>query len=189
MFVKVPSPVAHAQRRLITLIENRQFTGTARSWGITPSNITSLHGMVTGKIQPSFIMIFNLRQYIEPVEWFYNETEKMPEKKEFSLTYTRFDRRTRQHIIKHPTVGVARLEKLILGGKLQTLCRENGLHYKTLYGYAKRRKRHDGVAGYHSRPSYQVIRALRHIIHPDEWFIFPEEINGAVSPEGIPPLP
>lgn len=175
MYVKIPVPVSHAQRRLIRLIENREFTGVVRSYGISPSNVTFLYRMATGQRQASFIMIFNLRQHIEPAEWFYDENEKLPKKKRINSQYACFDYRARQHIIKYPTLGVVRLENLFQEGKLQGFCRENGVDYRTLYGHAVQRKRHDGITGYHSRPGYGVIRKLRDIIHPDDWFIFPEE--------------
>jgi hypothetical protein len=177
MLVEVPFPMVYAQRRLVTLIEERKFTSAARSYGITASNVSSLYRMATGKIGPSYIMIFNLRRHIAPVEWFYDEDEKLPESRRFTPAYTCFDRRARQHIIRYPTVGVARLEGLILAGGLQSLCRANGLQYRTVYGYAVKRWRHDGIAGYHARPSYGVMRKLRDIIHPDEWFFFPEEAD------------
>jgi hypothetical protein len=175
MYVTVSGPVSYARRRLVTLIEERRFTSTARSYGVTASNVSSLYRMAVGKIGPSFIMIFNLRRHLAPVEWFYDEDEKLPEKKEFKPLYACFDRRARQHIIRKPTLGAARLEGLILAGELQKLCRAKGLQYRTVYGYAVKRRRHDGIAGYHARPSYSVMRKLRDIIHPDEWFFFPEE--------------
>jgi hypothetical protein len=175
MYVKILEPVSYARRRLITLIEERRFTAAARSYGIAASNISSLYRMAVGKIGPSFIMVFNLRRDIAPIEWFYNEGETLPKKKKFTPAYACFDRRARRHIIRKPTVGVARLEGLILAGGLQSLCRANGLQYRTVYGYAVKRRRHDGVAGYHARPSYGVMRKLRGVIHPDEWFFFPEE--------------
>jgi hypothetical protein len=176
MYVQVPEIVSYAQRKLIRLIEERNFAPAARSYGITVSNISSLYRMATGKITPSFIMIFNLRQHIAPVEWFYDEDEKLPEKKKLNPLYTCFTRRFRQHIIRHPTVGIKYLEELFLQGELNGFCRERGLNYSTVYGYSVKRKRYDGVTGYHSRPGYGFIKKVRAVIHPDDWFMFPEEV-------------
>jgi hypothetical protein len=185
MYVPVPDIVTHAQRKLITLIERRQFSGVARSYGIRASNIPSLYRMAIGKIAPSFVMMFNLRHYIAPVEWCYDETEGLPERRKFKPKYAYFDRRARQRLIRYPTAAVAYLEDIYLKGGLQGFCGEQGLGYATVYGYAVKRKRHDGVLGYHARPGHRVIRKLRGVIHPDDWFIFPEEISHGV-PGGTP---
>jgi hypothetical protein len=133
--------------------------------------------MATTKISPSFIIMFSLRQHIAPVEWFYEENEKLPEKKVFKPKYAYFDRRARQHIIRYPTIAVEYLEGLFRRRKLQEFCREQGMRYSTVYGYAIKRKRQDGIMGYGSRPGYGVIRKLRGVIHPDDWFVFPEELE------------
>lgn len=176
MYVQVPDIVTHAQRELIKLIEGRRFAGTARSYGIRASNIPSLYRMATGKTEPSFVMMFNLRQYLAPEAWCYDETEKLPERRKFKPKYACFDGRTRRHIILNPTVAAAYLEEIYLNGGLQGFCGEQGLSYAAVYGYAVKRKRYDGIMGYHCRPGYRVIRKLRNVIHPDDWFIFPEEL-------------
>jgi hypothetical protein len=186
MYVQVPEIVSHAQRKLIGLIEERRFTATARSYGLTASNIALLYRMAVGKIQPSFVMIFNLRGHIAPAEWFYDETEKLPGQQAFHPKYACFDRRARQHFIRYPTPAVAYLEGLFREGKLQVFCGEEGLTYAMVYGYAVKRKRPDGITGYHARPGYGVIRKLREKIPPEHWFIFPEEAEAAFPEERRP---
>jgi hypothetical protein len=175
MYAEVLGIVSHARRKLIRLIEARRLAVAARSYGIRVSNIPLLYRMAVGRLDPSFIMIFNLRQHIAPVEWFYDETEKLPEKREFQAKYSGFDRQAWQHIIRHPTVAVAYLEEIFLDGRLPDFCAEQGFRYAAVYRYAAKKKRYDGIWGYPPRPGYKVIREFRDIIHPDDWFIFPEE--------------
>ena len=97
-------------------------------------------------------MMFRLRNVIPPSWWVTTTAEAKPEPK-------RFTGPDDYRIVREHSAGYKHLEPLTY-----SWCAENGVDYNRLYNLKSRK-----AFGF---PSYSMIRALRHWIDPDLWFIY-----------------
>jgi hypothetical protein len=178
MLVQVPAVVSHAQRRLITLIEKRRFTRQVRTvYGLSDAFLSRLHSVAVGRMRPSYGIIFQLREHIAPVLWYYDETEKPPKRKSFAAKHTVYNLAVMRELSARPTVAHTVFETLREARKLTEFCVLHNIAPARIRNCTTMNRRKDGVKGYASRPSYPVVKQLRGIIHPDLWYIFPDEIT------------
>ncbi|MGI5090728.1 ribbon-helix-helix protein, CopG family [Treponema sp. OMZ 305] len=107
---------------------------------------------ITGVTKPTYEMMFRLRNVIPPSWWVTTTAEAKPEPK-------RFTGPDDYRIVREHSAGYKHLEPLTY-----SWCAENGVDYNRLYNLKSRK-----AFGF---PSYSMIRALRHWIDPDLWFIY-----------------
>jgi hypothetical protein len=178
MLVQVPAVASHAQRRLIALIEKRQFTHEVRTvYGLSDAFLSRLHSVAVGKMRPSYGVIFQLREHIAPVSWYYAETEKLPKRKLFTAKYTTYNLAVMRELSTKPIVAHTIFEMLREARKLTEFCVLRNINAAKIRNCTTMNKRKDGIKGYTNRPSYPIVKQLRGIIHPDLWYVFPDEIT------------
>jgi hypothetical protein len=178
MYRKPQGVITHAQRIFITLLEARQFTRTLVGWGITKSTVTYIYKIVLGEIPPSYDVVFILREHIGPELWYYDENEEVPNTPKTGTRYYLTQRQPaiRKNILQDETVAIREIRKVIEERKLSTFCAIHQVGYGDVRNSCTKRKKPDGMYGYHQRPPYRMIRALRNVIHPRLWYIYPDEI-------------
>jgi hypothetical protein len=177
MYVKVPEIVSYAQRELITLIENREYTGAMRKkYGVSDSWISSIYRAAVGKVKATYGMIYLLREQIEPVRWYYDENEGLPEKVEFRPKYRGYDLEMMNNFKNKATAAQRWFEEAGKKRIIHEICEENNISYSRLKNSIYPKRVHSEVAVYRQRPGYGIIKALRGVINPDYWYIFPDEL-------------
>jgi hypothetical protein len=178
MYVKPLGDISHAQRRLIGLIEKREFTGTLiGDWQVPQGLIVPIYKSAVGQRTPTYGIIFGLRRHIPPEAWYFDETEKLPKPIACTHLYPPFGARINKKIIHDETAAINLIGEIRENRKLSAFCVEHGLKYNDMLGCAVKRKRSNGRYGYHQKPAYLVIRTLREIIHPALWYLFPDELE------------
>ena len=107
---------------------------------------------ITGASKPTYEMMFRLRNVIPPSWWVTTTAEAKPEQKHFTGSDD-------FRIVRENSAGYKYLAPLTY-----SWCIENGINYNQLYNLKSGKE-----FGF---PSYAMIRALRHWIDPDLWFIY-----------------
>jgi hypothetical protein len=177
MYTVPQGEITHARRRLITLIERREFTGTlTREWGVPKPSVMHIYDMVLGRVPPTFGAIFGLRREVAPAAWFYGEGEALPPRIGAAYIYPSFGKEIREKVLGEPTAALLMIEGLKEKRELARFCVERGVKYADLWACTIKRVKKDGRQGYHQRPPYRVIKALREAVHPDLWYTFPDEL-------------
>jgi hypothetical protein len=176
------SPFSHARRALVSLIEARRFTGTLTGWGMGKAVISTAYQMAVGTKLPSYLIIFALRDHISAELWFFDEDEKPPEPVTAKLKYPPAGpgkiRKTslKLKILREETAALVKLREIKERRELSSFAAQYGIKYLDLWQVCTKRKKPDGRYGYHQRPPYRVVKALREVIHPALWYIFPDEL-------------
>jgi hypothetical protein len=135
-----------------------------------------------GKMRPSYGLIFQLREHIAPVLWYYAETEKPPRRKSFTAKCTAYNLAVMRELSTKPTAAHTIFDALREARKLTEFCVLHNIEPSRIRNCTTMNKRKDGVKGYTNRPTYPIVKQLRGIIHPDLWYIFPDELT---KPERI----
>lgn len=146
-------PLSYGQRRLIELVDKRIFAEFCRAKGIT---LSYTYRIATGKFNPQNTLIWYLRDFIHPAQWFYNEGEEYNEipfkpKKikvwDYDKTIAMIDFR------KKTTV------------EIREIANKHDIPYLSLYNV------------YHGRyaPSFKIIFQLKKTYNPELWFMFQNE--------------
>jgi hypothetical protein len=120
--------------------------------------------------------IYMLRTRIAPAAWYYMERETVPEKVPFTSLYDAGSETLRTKIIHEETAALGELARLKEERVLSRLCQEHRIDYKKASYCLLKRVKEDGSRGYHQRPTYEIVKAFREVIHPDLWYIFPDEL-------------
>jgi hypothetical protein len=175
-------PISHAQRRLITLIDERRISKVLiGAWGVPKSYIGNIYRMALNTLPVSYGVIFLLRQQLPPAAWYYDEGERLPQPVPFTPKYPAFGKRVRNKILHHETAALGIIREIKEKRELAYFCKQHRVKYYDVAGCSFKNPKKDGRDGYHQRPSYRMIRLLREAIHPDLWYIFPDEL--AIYPD------
>lgn len=147
----------------------------------TESGKSQLFKYVNGnKKKPPMTRVYILRDKIQPSYWYYKVKETLPKEIKYK------DKGHNVEDLKQiETCGLILLkdmaEKYTLSG-IEKLYGYDANEFKiknTIY----KRKSEDGKMYFKSYPQYSMIRALKDVITPDLWFIFPDELEQSI--EGI----
>lgn len=122
-------------------------------------------------------IIFDFRNVIEPVSWFYSIDESYPE----PIKFIQNKNRTSDELNKEKTVGKFLFEKLAKSyPTYQTFSDEYKIplfHIKNMLTTRTCESNGKIEIRYKTFVTKSVIKLLREEIHPDYWFIFPEELS------------
>jgi hypothetical protein len=188
VYAKPEGPISHAQRRLITLIDKRSISGVLiDTWGIPKTQMGNIYRMALNKLPVSYGVIFMLRRYLPPIAWYYDEQEALPRPIAFVPKHPPFGKKTRDKILHHETAALSIIREMKEKRELSRFCQQYRVKYYDVAGCSFKNPKKDGREGYHQRPSYRMIRSLREAIHPDLWYIFPDELT--VYPDKYPLFP
>jgi hypothetical protein len=144
--------------------------------------ISTAYQMALGKKLPSYLIIFALRDHISPELWYFDEDEKPPEPLaagvKYSLTGPGKIRKTslKLKILRDETAALVKLREIMGKRELSSFAAQYRIKYFDLWQVCNKRKKADGRYGYHQRPPYRVVKALREVIHPALWYVFPDEL-------------
>lgn len=118
------------------------------------------------------VQVFRCRERIQPSRWYYKVTEKLPKQIKFTEKY-----KDPELILYKPSEAHMRLKKLLMDFGIEKVSEDYDIHIETLKNLIYLRKRRtDGKHVFKTMPSFDVIRKLKDVIHPDLWYIFPEEL-------------
>lgn len=122
-------------------------------------------------------VIFIFRKVFEPSSWFYNVGEKLPTPIPFTIN----PNRSGQDLFTDDTVGKILFKALAKNYKTYNLfAQEYNLPYanvKNMFSKFKYTQKGVTVVRYKTFVTESVVRNLRDTIHPDYWYIFPEELS------------
>ena len=150
-----------------------------------PAEQKKLHDLayfiVNGKANESYSMIYILREAIPPVWYFYQPEERnlMPEPLEYKPLHKKTEFYDNKRNVM--TCAMRRLFQLPRGrgeeNNIQSWCEKRKLNINAVrYCMSRKARPKEGGAKRFGKPGLELIRALRDEIHPDEWFIFEDEI-------------
>lgn len=121
-------------------------------------------------------VIFIFREYFEPITWFYKPNESFPEPKKIMFNKNR----TEKELYKEKTVGKILFERLAKSyPTYQSFSDEykipidniKNMLRKSVFEYNGKKE-----IRYNTFVTKSVINKLKEEIHPDYWFMFPEEL-------------
>jgi hypothetical protein len=183
MYVNVPDVVSYAQRELISKIEKREYTSFCTSCGLTLSQSHSLYQSVIGKKNLTFGQIFSMRSFIPPCQWYYDESEELPVLIPFKVKITDTEKKGKEMSIaaKKETVALSWFRILREKKLFHAFCVLHSIEQRKINYMVFRTRYSQGDYLYVCRPNYKLIRSLRDIIHPDLWYIYPEELKEKIE--------
>jgi hypothetical protein len=184
MYAKIPDVVSHAQRKLISMVEKREYRGYVLSCGLTLTQSNDLYKTVIGMYTPTYGQIFRLRRFFPPSEWFYDEGEKLPKPIKFTPKVQGLDGGGKK-------MGIEATKETVALSWFALLTKQQRHQFYLLHHIERAKinhfilktKRMDGTFGYLSRPNYKLVRSLRDTVQPDLWYIYPEELD---NPTPVP---
>jgi len=146
-------PLSYGQRRLIDLVDKRIFAEFCREREIT---LSYTYRVATGKFNPQNTLIWALRDFIHPAQWFYNEGEEYNE--------IAFKPRKVKEWEYDKTIAMMDFRKKTTE-EIREIAKINDIPYLSLYNV------------YHGRyaPSFKIILQLKKTYNPELWFMFQNE--------------
>ena len=170
-------PVSKAIRFFLNLIEKREFTEyLTENFNFTPSQCSHVHSIVTGRVRPTYGVIYALREQIAPVEWYYLENEECPSPISFIPKYTNYSPDTWKDFAKKDTCGHVFFNYIRNANVYTYFCEDNEMEKTFVNNYVYMKKRVNGERRYHTRPSFPFINTIKKELHPDFWYLFPDEV-------------
>lgn len=146
-------PLSYGQRRLIGLVDKRRFAEFCREKEIT---LSYTYRIATGKFKPQNTLIWAVRDFIHPAQWFYNEGEDYTEIpfKPKKIREWNYDK----------TIALIDLRQKYFA-ELRQLSEKLSIPYISLYNV------------FHGRyaPSFKIITQLKKAYGPALWFMLPNE--------------
>lgn len=121
-------------------------------------------------------VIFLLRGVFEPCSWFYDVAEEMPDPVSFTIN----PERTGKDLFTDDTVGKILLRSLVKNYKTYNMfAKEYKVpceNIKNMLNKFKYKHKDVTMVRYKTFATESVIKGMRDTIHPDYWYIFPEEL-------------
>ena len=177
MYKPLPDILSYAQRLLVQKIEQRKFTSFLRENNIDKKWIPNIYNAATGDFTPSYTQIFLLRTIIPPCYWFYSEQEAKPQPVHFHALYD-----ITHDLSAQDNILVAR--KILLSYKqkrqFKSFLRQCTLSSSTCIAVVNMMNFYtdeNGCRIWRQQPTFNAVSSLKHIIHPDYWYIMCEELD------------
>lgn len=172
---------SHAVRYFRELINERQFNRKCMEYNVPEMMIQMLYQIAKSHIRPTYGVIFMLRKNISPSMWYYKENEKLPEPitfvSQFEKNYENYDNNTKNELAQKKTLGHIYFDILKENKVMAKFC---SLHNTTLteaVNFVTMRHHKNGTLRYTTRPTIVFVSKFINEIHPDYWYIFPEEVS------------
>ena len=115
--------------------------------------------------------VFYCREKMQPSKWYYNISEALPERIQFTPKHPVEDLQYRE------TLGIQKLKVLIKDYTLPKFCDIYNLNFLQMKNMIY--KRINSVTGkecYKILPPEKVVKNLKTVINPDMWYIFTDEV-------------
>gem|GEM_PF-2586661 len=124
-------------------------------------------------VQSSYV--FALREKIQPSKWYLRITEELPGPVSFTPKFTEdvlFEKESVAHIkIREMTNQYGGASALASMYGVEASVLRNAISWRIFKGTEEKRR-------FRALPQTSIIRAFMKTIHPDLWFIYPEELEG-----------
>lgn len=161
---------------LKTALNSRKLRPYLKRIGIPESGtaMDSLNSYILGKRPLISSYVFMTRTAVQPAKWYFVVNEPLPEQINFTPKFTENLLREKE------TLGHEKLKTLIKLYSTQTIAEKYGFTCDALKNVLyKRKEAETGKMVFKTVPSPEIISAFRHVINPDFWFIFPEELKNS----------
>lgn len=172
---------SYAVRYFRNLAKERRFTAEAKEMGLSVSMTKLLNQIIMGNSRPTYGVIFSLRRQISPAQWVYMESEKLPAPVDFKPVieekYPAYDFPTRNELAKQKTLGHLFFDIIREGQVLTRFCAIHNCPLMEAANFIYMKKNRNGEIRYTHRPTVPFITKFKEAIHPDFWFVYPEEVS------------
>ena len=171
----------HAVRYFKTLVKERNFASKAKEYGLSEPQEKLLYNVARGEIRATYGIIFALRNVMSPSQWIYMENEKLPEPVKFTALiekeYPHYDFDSRNELAKKSTLGNIFFEVLKERRAMSKFCSAHNCEKLEAANFVYMKHHKNGELRYLVRPTLPFIKKFRAEIHPDWWFIYPDEVS------------
>lgn len=171
----------HAVRYFKTLVKERSFTTKVQEFGLTSAQQKLLYDVTCGKIRATYGIIFALRNIISPSQWIYREDENLPEPVKFNSLvekkYPHYDFDSRNELAKESTLGNIFFNILKERRVMSKFCIMHNYKKTEAANFVYMKHHKNGELRYLVRPTLPFIKKFREEVHPDWWFIYPDEVT------------
>lgn len=175
---------SHAVRYFKTLVKERSFATKAQEFGLTEPQQKLLYNVARGDFRATYGIIFALRNIISPSQWIYNENEKLPEPVKFNplveKKFPHYDFDSRNELAKEITLGNIFFNELKERRAMSKFCALHNCEKLEAANFVYMKHHKNGELRYLARPTLPFIKKFREDVHPDWWFIYPEEVSPEV---------
>lgn len=171
----------HAVRYFKTLVKDRSFATKAQEYGLTDPQQKLLYNVTRGNFRATYGIIFALRNIISPSQWIYREDEELPQSVKFNpiveTKYPHYDFDSRNELAKESTLGNIFFDTLKERRVMSKFCASHNCEKLEAANFVYKKHHKNGELRYLARPTLPFIKKFREEVHPDWWFIYPEEVT------------
>ena len=172
---------SHAIRYFKTLVKERNFALKAQEFGLTEPQQKLLYNVTRGDFRATYGIIFALRNILSPSQWIYMENEELPEPVKFNplveKKYPHYDFDSRNELAKESTLGNIFFNVLKERRAMSKFCAMHNCEKLEAANFVYMKHHKNGELRYLARPTLPFIKKFREDIHPDWWFIYPDEVS------------
>ncbi|MBO8457050.1 MAG: hypothetical protein IAA81_02340 [Spirochaetes bacterium] len=172
---------SHAVRFFRNHVKNRTFAAISKDFGLTEPQEKLLYNVTKGLFRATYGIIFALRRYIPPCQWFYREDERLPENTPFTPKIEKefpvYSLDSRNKLAQRQTLANIYFDILKDRRTLTSFCRIHNCDKLEAANFIYMKKHKNGDKRYLNRPTLPFITKFREDVPPDWWFIYPEEVS------------
>lgn len=170
--------VSHAMQHFRDLVLKRQLADHVKNTlHLSHSQYIFLRKLAAQEKRPTYANIYLLRNEIAPVQWYYDIDTSYPEPIPFTPIYNNYATETRQLFAQKKTCGHLFFDTLKEYKVFEPVCSLHNMKKSTAVNYVYMKKGIDNVLRYPCRPSIWFVSHFIDIVHPDYWYIFPDELS------------
>ena len=153
----------HALRFFKTLVKERSFATKAQEYGLTDPQQKLLYNVTRGDFRATYGIIFALRNI---------KFNPLVEKK-----YPHYDFDSRNELAKESTLGNIFFDTLKERRAMSKFCAMHNCEKLEAANFVYMKHHKNGELRYLARPTLPFIKKFRADVHPDWWFIYPDEVT------------
>lgn len=172
---------SHAVRYFKSLVKERSFATKAQEFGLTEPQQKLLYNVARGDFRATYGIIFALRNIISPSQWIYLENEELPKPVKFNSLvekkYPHYDFDSRNELAKESTLGNIFFDILKERRAMSKFCVMHNCEKLEAANFVYMKHHKNGEMRYLARPTLPFIKKFREDVHPDWWFIYPDEVS------------
>ncbi len=171
----------HAARYFRNLAKECKFTETAKNLGLSEARIKFLNQIILGKVRPTYGIIFSLRRFISPAQWVFKEDEELPAPVSFrplvEEKFPVYNMEARTELSTRKSLGHIYFDAIKEGHVLSKFCAVHNCPAAEIANVIYMKKHPTEDRRCLKRPAVPFITKFRTDIHPDFWFIYPDEVS------------
>ena len=171
----------HAVRYFKNLVRERDFAAKVQEYGLTEAQQKLLYNVTRGDFRATYGIIFALRNNISPSQWIFKENESIPKPIKINpiveKKYTHYNFDSRNELAKENTLGNIFFDILKTRRVMSKFCSLHNCEKLEAANFVYMKHHKNGELRYLARPTLPFIRKFRKDVHPDWWFIYPDEVS------------